>query len=233
MLTCKGLRGCLRAGTKQSTAIEVFLRGRVDRIQDSGVATVWLPRGARVGDCMSARIRRFEMNELDPAVAEALRARVERLGYLGEFFRCAGNQPAPLLDFIRFTEHAKEGLSNRLVELIALTVSCRLGNLYERHQHERLCVKQGFGAEWVTSVEMLDPSRLSDETERAVQQFVLSALDRWGHETGDELETVIDRIGPESAVAMLFVLGRYLVHAMFVNALALSPPVPSIFADVS
>lgn len=182
---------------------------------------------------MSAQIRRLDMSELDPAVAEALRARVERLGYLGEFFRCAGNQPAPLLDFIHFTEHAKEGLEDRLVELVALTVSCRLGNRYERHQHERLCVKLGFGAEWVASVEELDPSQLDDETEQAVQRFILAALERWGHETQGELEAVIDRIGPESAVALLFVLGRYLVHAMFVNALALSPPVPSIFTDVS
>jgi len=36
---------------------------------------------------MSDRVPRLEMADLPPALAAALQSRVERLGYLGEFFK--------------------------------------------------------------------------------------------------------------------------------------------------
>jgi hypothetical protein len=171
------------------------------------------------------------MEELDPKVAEALGPRVSRLGYLGEFFRVAGNQPAPLLDFINYTENSKKGLPEKQVELIALTVSTRVGNAYERHQHERLCLKLGFGEGWVRAVEALAPDQLADPAEAAIQRFVLKALSDWGHGVAAEVEALVDHLGPEGAVAVLFVLGRYFVHALFVNALEMAPPVPSPLAE--
>jgi hypothetical protein len=177
---------------------------------------------------VSTRIPRLTMEELDPQVAAALGPRVARLGYLGEFFQVGGNQPAPLLDFISYTENSKKGLPEKLVELIALTVSTRVENTYERHQHERLCLKLGFGDAWIKAVQALDPSLLAEE-EAAVQRFVLAALANWGHGTMPEIEALVDAVGPQATVAVLFVLGRYFVHALFVNALELRPPVPSIF----
>ena len=46
-----------------------------------------------------------------------------------------------------------------------------------------------------------------------------------------ELEEVADRSGAERAVGVLLVIGRYVAHAAFVNALEIRPPVPSIFED--
>jgi hypothetical protein len=40
---------------------------------------------------------------------------------------------------------------------------------------------------------------------------------------------VIDCIGAKQAMAVMFLIGRYVMHAYIVNALNLAPPVPSIF----
>ena len=87
---------------------------------------------------MSKRIPRLEMNELAPNVQETLAARVKRLGYLGEFFKCSGHNPDVLVSFMEMTEALKEALPDRLTEVGALTVAGAMGNAYERHQHERL-----------------------------------------------------------------------------------------------
>lgn len=181
---------------------------------------------------MSARIKRLAPEELEPRLAELLRPRVERLGYLGEFFRVAGHQPEALIEFQQFTEACKGGLDKKMVELIALTVATSLGNRYERHQHERLSVRLGFGREWVAEVEKLDPAGADlDEAEAMVQTYVLRAVKTIGRDVAAEFEAVVDAVGPEGAVAVMLVIGRYLVHGLFVNTLQLAAPVPSVFED--
>src|SRR5213596_3824964 len=104
---------------------------------------------------MSERIQRLSAEEMPPELSERLRPRVERLGYLGEFFRCAAHQPAALISFMAFTDDLKQALPDRITETVALTVSTELGNAYERHQHERLSIKLGFGEAWIRAVESL------------------------------------------------------------------------------
>ena len=147
---------------------------------------------------MSARIPRLALDELEPALADKLRARVARLGYLGEFFSCAGHQPAALAGFVDFTEALKDALPERLTQLCALSVAGELGNDYERNQHERLA---------------------------------LASVRRGGRGVAGELEAVVARIGAPQAVGVLLVISRYAAHALFVNALEIRPPVPSIFED--
>ena len=182
---------------------------------------------------MSDKIPRLEFDDLDPGLAKVLKPRVERLGYLGEFFKCTAHLPAALLSFYEFTETSKKGLPERLVELIALSISTKVGNDYERNQHERLSVRLGFGREWVSAVEALDPDGaegLSD-SERMVQRLVIAMVECFGQGVEDELEAVVDEIGHVQTVGVMMVVGRYVTHALFVNALALKPPVPSIFED--
>ena len=93
---------------------------------------------------MSNKIPRLEMDQLAPEVQQVLAARVTRLGYLGEFFKCSGHQPEVLLPFMAMTDALKEALPDRLTEIGALTVSVLMGNAYERNQHERLCEKERF-----------------------------------------------------------------------------------------
>jgi hypothetical protein len=178
-------------------------------------------------------VRRLEFDEFAPQVADRLRARVERLGYLGEFFKCTAHQPGALAAFIDFTEASKGALPDRLVEVIALTVAGWMDNAYERNQHERLSVRLGFGREWVEAVNRLEPDSASilEPQERRIQKLVLTILDSRGNGAGALFERAVSEFGEESAIAVLMVVGRYVTHALIVNTLVLAPPVPSIFED--
>lgn len=181
---------------------------------------------------MSEAIRRLEFDELAPDVQKVLEARVKRLGYLGEFFKCAGNQPDILAPFMEMTDALKKALPDRLTETGALTVATVMANDYERHQHERLSRKLGFSESWVAAVEQISPDTAPElsEAERAVQRLLLAMMERRGQRVQGELDAVIAQIGAEQAIAVMFLVGRYITHALIVNGLGLAPPVPSIFA---
>ena len=182
---------------------------------------------------MSQRIPRLAFEELAPRVQDVLRARVERLGYLGEFFRCTGHQPDVLAPFMDMTENLKNALPDRITETGALTVATLMDNRYERHQHERLSRKLGFGEDWVAAVEKVAPDTapLLSDPERAVQRLVIAMVERRGKGVGQELEAAIDAIGVDQTVAVMFLVGRYITHALIVNGLELVPPVSSIFEE--
>ena len=178
-------------------------------------------------------IERLEFDDLPAGLATRLAPRVERLGYLGEFFKCAAHQPTALAAFMDFTEAGKGALDERLVELVALTAAGWMGNAYERHQHERLCVRLGLGRDWIEAVNRLQPDKapVMSEQDRRIQKLVLTILDSKGHSAGPMFEQAVEQLGQESAVAILMVIGRYVTHGLIVNTLALAPPVPSIFED--
>jgi hypothetical protein len=182
---------------------------------------------------MSSAIKRLEFDELAPPVRDVLAARVDRLGYLGEFFKCAGHQPDILAPFMEMTEALKKALPDRLTETGALTVAMLMSNDYERHQHERLSQKLGFGESWIEAVEKIAPDTTAQMSaqERSVQRLIIAVVERRGQNVAAELEELIDAIGPEQSIAVLFLIGRYITHALIVNALDLAPPVPSIFPE--
>jgi len=179
---------------------------------------------------MSSLIPRLSFEELRPDLAEMLRPRVERLGYLGEFFKCAGHQPQALMSFMKLTEDLKHALPDRLTEVVALTVVTVYENAYERIQHERLSLKLGFGESWVRGVIALkaDGSGGMSEAEILAQKLTLAVIERRGHNANVELEAVIKAIGHDQAIAVLMLIGRYVTHALIVNSLNLAPPVPSL-----
>jgi len=181
---------------------------------------------------MSELIPRLEMSGLDARLAAALEPRVKRLGYLGEFFKCAAHQPAALLAFMELHETLAQALLQRLTEVVALAVTGATGNAYERHQHERLAKKLGFGRDWIAAA--ISPHRDGlDASERAVQRLAIAALADHGHGVAEELATVVAEIGAVQAMAVLLMIGRYQLHSTIVNALDLAPPVASIFAQAS
>jgi alkylhydroperoxidase family enzyme len=176
-------------------------------------------------------IARLELEQLEPGLRRRLAPRVERLGYLGEFFAVAGHQPAAASAFIELTEATKAALSTALAELVALTVAKAVGNAYELHQHERLAVRLGQSPEWVAAVERLDPAdeRLARE-EQIVAAYVLAALREHGHGTEQQLAAMVSAIGEADAVAVMLLTGRFVAHALVANGCGFAAPVPSIFA---
>lgn len=184
---------------------------------------------------MSERLKRMTFDELAPRVQDVLRARVERLGYLGEFFQVTGCQPGLLAPFMEMTGTLKEALPDHLTEVGALTVATLMGNKYELHQHERLSKKLSFGDDWIAAVEQVSPDTapsLSAE-ERAMQRLVVAMIQRRGHGVSTELGALVEAIGSERTIAAMFLVGRYITHALIVNSLELAPPVPSIFGEAS
>lgn len=178
---------------------------------------------------MSELIPRLSSTSMPPDLAEYLRPRVERLGYLGEFFQCAAHQPKALLAFMALTDELRSALPSNLTEVVALSVSCLMTNAYERVQHERLCLKLGQSEQWIRAVRALAPGdgRAMNDDERLVQMLVIAVVTRNGHDVRSELEAVVRAIGHAQAIAVLMLIGRYVTHALMVNALALEPPVRS------
>jgi alkylhydroperoxidase family enzyme len=181
---------------------------------------------------MSDLIPRLRREKLHPDLQAYLRPRIERLGYLGEFFQCAGHQPEALLSFLEYTDHLKHALPNNVTEIVSLTVAQIMNNSYERVQHERLSLKMGFGEDWLREVLTLkaDGQAHMSEQEVLVQRLAMAAINRRGHNVTAELEPVVHSIGPAMSIAVLMLVGRYLSHAILANALNLAPPVPSPLA---
>ena len=178
---------------------------------------------------MSDLIPRLSREKLHPELEAFLQPRIERLGYLGEFFQCTAHQPEALLSFLEFTDHLKHALPNNLTEVVSLTVAQLMNNRYERVQHERLSLKLGFGEDWLREVLSLfgDGRGHLSEQEVLVQRLVVAAINRKGHDVTPELEPVVRSLGPAMTIAVLMLVGRYVSHALIANALNLAAPVPS------
>lgn len=184
-------------------------------------------------------IRQLTFDEFDPALADVLRPRYERLGYLGGFFAHMGHQPEALAAFERFTLACRGGLPVGVAETVALTAATRLGNDYERHQHERLAVRSGLTEVWVADVERLTPDAAThlDGVERAAQRFVLAAVDdldrptaaAQGSPSGTALDAVVAVADDRTAAGVALLTARFIGHAVVSRACALEPPVASIF----
>lgn len=180
---------------------------------------------------MTDMVPRIEFEDLAPELKDMFRARVERLGYLGEFFKCMSHQPQPMAGFATITDGLKAALPDNFTEIVSLSLSSRLGNLYEQFQNEQLSRKLGFSDQWIrqcmTPVSGADS--VFDAEEGAVQDFAIAVGARMGKDVTDEFEALVSAIGPERAIAILWLIGRTVTHALISNSLKLDPPVKSIF----
>ncbi|MBS1677611.1 MAG: carboxymuconolactone decarboxylase family protein [Actinobacteria bacterium] len=179
------------------------------------------------------RVPSAALQELPPALRERLAPRVDRLGYLGEFFVRSAPQPEALCHFIDWTEALKEALPFRMTEAVALTVSCRTGNSYERAQHERLALKHGMTAEEIEAIEsgnLASAPGLSD-AENAAAALARCVVESYGRGCEPAVIRLARLTDEATAVACLALAGRYLAHATMVNAWGLRPPVSSPFEE--
>jgi alkylhydroperoxidase family enzyme len=177
----------------------------------------------------AAALPRTSFEDLPPLLQDELRAKFERLGYLGEFFQVCAGQPDALYHFNRFTEELKAALPANLVELLALTLSTWADNYYEQVQHERLSLKSGLSNDWVMAVKRLDPDQASalSETEKDVQRLALAMARTQGRDAQAELASVSRHLAPALQVAVLLTVGRYIAHSTICNTLKFDAPVTS------
>ncbi len=184
---------------------------------------------------MSADIPRLEFEELTPELQDVFRARVERLGYLGEFFKVMSHAPETMGGFHTITESLKQVLPDNFTEIVSLSLSSRLGNRYEQYQNERLSQKLGFSDQWIN--EALNPDDGPDSVfgaeEKAVQAFAIAVMERKGQGVGAERDAIIGAIGAQMTVAVMWLIGRTVTHALISNTLELDAPVESIFGQQS
>ena len=160
--------------------------------------------------------------------------RVERLGYLGEFFQVAAHQPLALGHFVDFTEALKAALDWRFVEAIALTIATETGNEYERVQHERLALKLGMAREEVLALvrgtAAAERERFSDAEVAAVQLAREVVLAR-GRACTAAYEALAALVDADVAVGCLMTAARYLAHATMSNTWGVVAPVASPLAE--
>jgi alkylhydroperoxidase family enzyme len=176
-------------------------------------------------------IPRLPFEAVDPALREALKPTVERLGYFGEFFQVAAHVPGAVPAFMQYTGAVKAPLEDRHNEVLALSVCSMLEADYERIQHERLSRKLGFTLEWIAAAEGRPDSHASalQEDERALQALAQAMVSSHGLRCEAELRAVVSALGPQEAVAALLQVSRFVTIALLCNALALELPVPSVF----
>ncbi|HZO37336.1 MAG TPA: carboxymuconolactone decarboxylase family protein [Solirubrobacteraceae bacterium] len=173
----------------------------------------------------------LQLEDLTPELQELLGPRVERLGYLGEFFQRAGHQPEALALFYQWTEALKAALPFRLTEVVALTIAARAGNEYERIQHERLALKRGMTEDEVLAIEAGsagDCPTLSEE-EVAAAALAGALLEDNGHGAGPAVERLAALIGQDGTTGVMMMAARYIAHSALSNAWALTVPVASPF----
>ncbi|MGH3301641.1 MAG: hypothetical protein ACRDOK_08170 [Streptosporangiaceae bacterium] len=176
---------------------------------------------------MASNIAPLDLTDLPDNLQDRLRPRVERLGYLGDFFRYCGHQPEALLHFYEFTESLKSALPSDVTETVALTIASRTRNGYEQVQHERLSRRLGFDEDWISTLVTpeADPANLS-AVQRSARALALAMLAGCWDEAASWLSRLADVIGQPQAVGVLMVSARYLAHSAISNTLHLGLPPP-------
>jgi AhpD family alkylhydroperoxidase len=174
---------------------------------------------------------RVQYEEMPAQLQAQLRPRLERLGYVGEFFQVGANQPEALSAFVEFTEQLKEALPWRLVEVIALTVASETGNAYELTQHEQLALRLGMTKDEIIAIKSgaLERSGSFSEAEITAAKLAACMGNSHGHACASESNRLVGLLGPTAGVACVMMSARYLAHAAMANAWQLTPPVPSPF----
>jgi alkylhydroperoxidase family enzyme len=170
--------------------------------------------------------------ELTPELQEMLGPRVERLGYLGEFFQYGAHQPDALAGFVRFSESLKDALPWELIEVVALTVAAETENSYERVQHERLSLRLGMSEAQVEAVlaGQLGPDDFSP-AQIATADLARCCARSAGRRCERRLAALRELVDEETAVGVLLLCGRYVAHAAVANSLGLRAPVASPLAE--
>jgi len=167
--------------------------------------------------------------DLRGELQDLLRARYDRLGYLGGFFQHMAHQPAALAAFIELTEALKSALPPGVTEAVALGVSAQCGNRYELNQHQQLARALGFADDWIWAAATGEGFDAVAAPPEVLARSLAVAIGRSdGRECAAELAAAAAELDPPALVAVLLLIGRYRAHSAIANALQLLPPVGSV-----
>jgi hypothetical protein len=197
------------------------------------MARVGFPSLRHTGDrrliCLVPGIPRIGLDEMPDALRATLEPRVTRLGYLGEFFQLAAHQPEALRLAIAYLDELKAALPPRLVEVVAITVSARTDNAFERVQHERVALRIGFTPDEVAALGGGDGARCTtlSDLERAVSDLAARGVASAGNDTPHDFAGVVELAGAATAVACVLLIGHYTGFCIAANTWELTPPVAS------
>lgn len=179
----------------------------------------------------SHRPGRLAFAEIAPELQEMLRPTVDRLGYFGDFFGYAANNPEILRGFMGFSGALKMALPDDINEALALSVCDRMGFAYERIQHERLSEKLGFARAWIGVMAGQEdgPVELT-ALQAATRQLGHALADGLIEQARDAASSIAELGGDDLAIAALFQATRYIQVCLVGRVLDMELPVASIFA---
>lgn len=178
-------------------------------------------------------MQRKALEEMPEELQTLLASRVNRLGYLGEFFQVAAHQPEALGSFVRFTEALKRALPAEITEAVALTVASLTGNHYERIQHENLALKLGLSPAAVRALvdDGSDPAAHLSSEAALVAEHAAAVTRSNGRGCDDTVARLRAELGDAAEVAVTLLVGRYLAHAAISNTWELEAPVASALEE--
>lgn len=176
-------------------------------------------------------LKRFSLEELEPALRAELEPTAARLGYFGEFFQVFGAVPGAVSAFIGYTKAVKAPLGDNENEVLALAVCAALGDSYERIQHERLSIRLGLPMEWIAAAEGREGADMSllGTQEAALRKLALGIVASHGKGCSMIVAEAVAVLGAQRTTAALLQVTRFMSIATLSNALEMSVPVPSVF----
>ena len=92
-------------------------------------------------------------------------------------------------------------------------------------------MKLGLSEDWVRSAlgPVDDAKSVFTPEEKAVQAYAIAAGQGIGRGVEDEFKALVAALGPRKAIAVMWLVGRTITHAMISNTLHLASPVTSVF----
>ena len=178
---------------------------------------------------MTDILPRRALEEIGDPLRGMLEPMTVRLGYFGEMLQFLSHSEPSLGAFLHYSAALKDELPLNLVEVIALTVSARMGFYYERIQHERLALKCGFDRDWIAGAIGSSAEDPLSPLERLVSYIACSMVAHRYEAAQDGLRRLVDDQGPGVAAAALFQITRQISIGLMGRILEPHLPVPSIF----
>lgn len=168
-----------------------------------------------------SQFRLIEPQQTDTEIRERLEAIQNKLGRLPNIFKGMANAPALLAAYVGFSEALAGGrLSARLREQVALTVSERNDCQYCLAAHSAIAKMLG-----LTEAEILR-NRQAASTEadtQAALTFVAALVDKHGHASASNLETVRQAGFDDGQIAELVAATVHTILTNYFNAMAETP----------